>query len=60
MMAQKKAEPMELVLKVTVEAGNFDYQTLLWVEELKDKAREQGAVVSCVLSGMPDRIDFGA
>jgi hypothetical protein len=39
-------------LEVEVDEAHFDSGTLAWVEELMDKAREQGDVTLCQVVGI--------
>jgi hypothetical protein len=45
-------------LTVVVELTEFDSQVIAWVEELMDKASEQGEVTLCKLEGLPAVLDF--
>jgi hypothetical protein len=51
-------EHMTLTLVVKIEAQHLDAATVLWINEIKDKAAEQGEVTSCVLTDIPNKIDF--
>ena len=51
-------ERMTLTLVVKIRPEDFDSQSIAWVDELKDKAAEQGEVTSCILTELPNQIDF--
>jgi hypothetical protein len=52
------SKPITLTLVMTIRPEDFDTDTLSWVVELKDKAMEQGEVMSCTLTDFPNTIDF--
>ena len=45
-------------LTVVVELTEFDPLVIAWVDEVIDKAREQGEVTFCKLEGLPATLDF--
>jgi predicted RND superfamily exporter protein len=51
-------EHMTLTLVVKIRPDDFDSQSIAWIDELKDKAAEQGEVTSCILTQIPAQIDF--
>jgi hypothetical protein len=52
------AKPITLTLVMAIRPEDFDTDTLQWVEELKEKAMEQGEVMSCTLANFPATIDL--
>lgn len=50
--------PITITLVMTIRPEDFDTDTLPWVAELVDKAREQGEVTSCTMTDFPNTIDF--
>lgn len=49
---------MTLTLVVKIRPDDFDSHSIAWIDELKDKAAEQGEVTSCILTQIPTQIDF--
>jgi hypothetical protein len=47
-----------LVIEVRVLLEHFDASSFGWIEELKDKACEQGEVVGCTLRGLPPTLNI--
>ena len=45
-------------LTMVVEIEDFDIYTPDWIESMVDKGREQGTVLSCILTDIPSEIDF--
>ena len=56
--AEQMTKPITLTLIVKILPEHFDTDTLSWVQEVKEKAMEQGEVTSCTLTDLPDTIDF--
>ena len=52
-------EHITIKLTVTVAVEHIDTQLFAWIEELQDKAREQGEIVSCDLANLPPTIKLG-
>jgi hypothetical protein len=50
----KPRKPATLTLVVTIPEFDF-FDTFPWIEELADKAREQGGITKCVLKGVPTK-----
>ena len=44
---------IKLTMVVEIDPQDYDYSTMSWVEELVDKAKEQGDVTKCVIDGIP-------
>lgn len=59
-LPEEAEKPAVITIKMEVEirVEDFDSYTLSWVEELKDKAQEQGAVTKCELSGLPPTLSL--
>jgi translation elongation factor EF-1beta len=51
-------KPITLTLVVKILPEDFDTDTLSWVQEVKEKAMEQGEVASCTITDFPPVIEF--
>lgn len=49
-------EPLKVILEITLQ--EFDLFTLSWLDEVKDKAREQGEVTLFKLINLPKEVDL--
>jgi translation elongation factor EF-1beta len=55
---EQMTKPITLTLVVKILPEHFDTDTLSWVQEVKEKAMEQGKVTSCTITDLPPVIEF--